>query len=518
MKERNLKIRNNVKGITLIALVITIIVLLILAGVSIAMLTGENGILTQAKKAKADTENAAKEEEKMLSEIESEMTGEAPKVFDETPGILDGEGTEEEPFKIESVEDLVTFINTINDGDDFGEQVIELVYTLDITSTNSYVDSNTTAFGDYNGDSTTKGLYDEINDKNYTGLILADNTFSGTLKGNGKEIRNIYSNVNNQEGNIGLVGSCQGNVENLKVSGEYKATNVQNYYRIGGIAGRASGNIVNCESSVIITADITDEHQDRTEKSLYIGGIVGKTEETGVVNNCKNNGNINVKLSVDYALEERYRLDRLGGIVGTNDGRIINSVNYGIINLEHINLDRTYNNNRGGISVGGIAGTNTTDSSVSEIINVINYGNITAICDEDIKIGGITGNNEEGTPTIKNAYNKGNIVGESKYEELNIGGIVGIAGDCTLDRLYNTGKITANKETKYIGGIIGDIYGTVTVTNSKYLSSTASGAVEGGELSGVERVDSLTPVEIKELLNEGVEVLNTGDLIAWKSV
>ena len=39
----------NTKGITLIALVITIIVLLILAGVSIAMLTGENGILTNAK-------------------------------------------------------------------------------------------------------------------------------------------------------------------------------------------------------------------------------------------------------------------------------------------------------------------------------------------------------------------------------------------------------------------------------------------------------------------------------------
>lgn len=35
------------KGITIIALVITIIVLLILAGVSISMLTGENGILNQ---------------------------------------------------------------------------------------------------------------------------------------------------------------------------------------------------------------------------------------------------------------------------------------------------------------------------------------------------------------------------------------------------------------------------------------------------------------------------------------
>ena len=48
----------NNKGITLIALVITIIVLLILAGVSIAMLTGQNGILTQASNAKSDTAKA----------------------------------------------------------------------------------------------------------------------------------------------------------------------------------------------------------------------------------------------------------------------------------------------------------------------------------------------------------------------------------------------------------------------------------------------------------------------------
>ena len=50
------------KGITLIALVITIIVLLILAGVSIAMLTGENGILTQAQNAKNKTAEAEAEE------------------------------------------------------------------------------------------------------------------------------------------------------------------------------------------------------------------------------------------------------------------------------------------------------------------------------------------------------------------------------------------------------------------------------------------------------------------------
>ena len=55
------------KGITLIALVITIIVLLILAGVSIAMLTGENGILNQANKAKTETEYKGAEEKVKLA-------------------------------------------------------------------------------------------------------------------------------------------------------------------------------------------------------------------------------------------------------------------------------------------------------------------------------------------------------------------------------------------------------------------------------------------------------------------
>ena len=57
------------KGITLIALVITIIVLLILAGVSIAMLTGQNGILTQANNAKNETELASAKEKVELAVI-----------------------------------------------------------------------------------------------------------------------------------------------------------------------------------------------------------------------------------------------------------------------------------------------------------------------------------------------------------------------------------------------------------------------------------------------------------------
>ncbi len=58
------------KGITLIALVVTIIVLLILAGISISMLTGQNGILNRAQEAKGKTETAQKDENQKLQGYE----------------------------------------------------------------------------------------------------------------------------------------------------------------------------------------------------------------------------------------------------------------------------------------------------------------------------------------------------------------------------------------------------------------------------------------------------------------
>ena len=114
----NLKER---KGITLIALVITIIVLLILAGVSIAMLTGQNGILTQAQNAKTTNENKSAEEkvklaimaarsqsetgaldaDKLIAEITNNYGGTASKTndgfpvsatVDEKTFIVDGDG------------------------------------------------------------------------------------------------------------------------------------------------------------------------------------------------------------------------------------------------------------------------------------------------------------------------------------------------------------------------------------------------------------------------------------------
>lgn len=75
MKELNEKLKRNKflksrKGITLIALVITIIVILILAGVTIATLTGDNGLLKKSTKAKQ-----ANEEASALEKIQVEVAG-----------------------------------------------------------------------------------------------------------------------------------------------------------------------------------------------------------------------------------------------------------------------------------------------------------------------------------------------------------------------------------------------------------------------------------------------------------
>ena len=76
MKQRG-RIKNkketNSKGITLVALVVTIIVLLILAAVSIATLTGENGLLTRVNDAKEQTEIASEREGITLDVIEYQM-------------------------------------------------------------------------------------------------------------------------------------------------------------------------------------------------------------------------------------------------------------------------------------------------------------------------------------------------------------------------------------------------------------------------------------------------------------
>ncbi len=75
------------KGITLVALVVTIIILLILAGVSIATLTGDNGLLNRAKDAKIATEIASIKEE-IQTDILGEQAGNNGNISDDTLKVI----------------------------------------------------------------------------------------------------------------------------------------------------------------------------------------------------------------------------------------------------------------------------------------------------------------------------------------------------------------------------------------------------------------------------------------------
>ena len=69
------KIKKQVKGITLIALVVTIIVLLILAGIALNLTIGQNGIFTRAQKSVNTWRNAETNEQLAMGELEDLMDG-----------------------------------------------------------------------------------------------------------------------------------------------------------------------------------------------------------------------------------------------------------------------------------------------------------------------------------------------------------------------------------------------------------------------------------------------------------
>ena len=78
------------KGITLIALVITIIILILLAGVSINLLLGENGIIKRAGQAKQEYEKAQTAEQESLNELEKQLADYNKDLPDNTPNTEAG--------------------------------------------------------------------------------------------------------------------------------------------------------------------------------------------------------------------------------------------------------------------------------------------------------------------------------------------------------------------------------------------------------------------------------------------
>ena len=180
------------KGITLIALVITIIVLLILAGVSIAMLTGENGIIGQVQKAKNETENAQADEENTLASYESYLNS------------YSGENTE----FIDSLGNKVKVpagFRVVNPGDNVEDGIVIEDVTHGATAGSQFVwipvgtikrkdkEDITITLGRYIFDSVTGEV--STYSGGYTEDTVAEHTYDNTPA---KDIDDFISKVNNE--------------------------------------------------------------------------------------------------------------------------------------------------------------------------------------------------------------------------------------------------------------------------------------------------------------------------------
>jgi hypothetical protein len=187
-----------------------------------------------------------------------------------------------------------------------------------------------------------------------------------------------------------------------------------------------------------------------------IGGIVGSIaifNFNSTINQCTSNVIIINPSIYGYGV---------GGIVGTNDGTIVNCINNGSI----IGDDR----------IGGIAGENE-----GTIINCINTGKITATNSGESSIfsgvGGIVGTSANGCLSISNCTNIGIVEGQGF-----VGGIIGLANwnlglSTQINKCVNNGLVFG---LNGVGGIIGNMFNSsVTISNC-----INTGVVLGGSNTG----------------------------------
>lgn len=349
------------------------------------------------------------------------VTGPIEIVFDTEPGKLDGTGTEEDPFVIMSIEDLVFVSKQVNTNQTgYPSAYYILGKTLDFNSDLSYVNPNTKEYDEYLGGDGTTGLKEQLTKGNGFIPIGSDSSgFRGIFDGRNNEIKNLYEK-NIESG--GLFGIVNGGTEtepttimNLTIHGDISATN-----NAGGIISKMS-----------IGYSVLENIQNYVKVNSTggnVGGMIGLTTNYVTLNGCSNYGNI-VNTNSTTGQEES-----CGGLIGyANRGtyKIISCANFGkITGVDNYAYDGT----------AGIIGGIWVPSKL-EIYNTYNFGEING----NLRVGGIVGQYS----SSQNFY---------------------------IENVFNTGLVTASWTPGGLVGATRDLTpGASTTLNSYYISTCTKG-------------------------------------------
>lgn len=465
------------RGITLIALVVTIVVLLILAGVSINALFGQDGIILRAKDTKKVTNLSSLKDEigvVIQSRSINKMAGLQLKSFKEE--LEEGISGDKIIEKIGNIEDTYyvtrggTTVTVYDNGDiidgkaDIWDGTSKSKPTADESKNwHIYTPEEMKYFEEFvNGkltdeekegleiiDSTIVYLENDIDmgARQENGILTAgtawnpigvDNAgkFTGTFEGNNHTIKGIYVK---KDGNFAGIFGNSDTIQNLTVTDSYiEATGGS----VGGIVGALrEGNIVNCHN--------VNTRVSSSENGNNVGGIVGQfgTQNfaEGNIINCTNTGNVE---SNGHSI---------GGTAGLFAGKKIEDcVNEGKVT--------------GGIENGyGMVAGIVGNMVVGDIINCTNKGVIT---NRGISTGGISGQFQGGE--IQFCINIGTIYG-GIYNDINTysGGIVGqFLGKKMIENCVNNGNVLNKGNTN--GGICGFL-----ASNSSIIKSINTGTIQG---------------------------------------
>lgn len=307
-----------------------------------------------------------------------------------------GAGTEDDPYKIASKEDLEEFRDYINiSGDRDGCYLMTENIDLGGEGWGPIGSNPETAFaGTFDGGEHTVS--------NFSTGSLYGGLFGCVGSGGAVKNLTVDGTMNGVNYGGGIVGKNYGTIENCHNKGSFNGNIIQ----AGGIVGWNIGTVRNCTNSGNFDVSCSS-----------VGGIVGMIGEAGkpasTIEYCKNTGTIRGSAAA-------------GGIVGQNlDGSTIKSCN-----------------NYGPVTCTGprFAGGIVAYSHSGAVEDCSNRGSITGVQN----VGGIIGFSSS---AIKNCWNTADVTGSNWY----VGGIVGW-DDRTIEICWNTGCVTG---LDYVGGIAG---------------------------------------------------------------
>ena len=333
-----------------------------------------------------------------------------------------GRGTEDDPIRIENVDDLIMFRDNVNAGTSY--QGLYVVQTADL---------DLSQFGNqWNPIGTVK------NDSGYQSI--PDKAFMGTYDAQGHKILNMRSVWDSTERGKAFFGSVKGaTIKNIVID---SSCYISASMYLGGVAGVGQDSTFkNCVNNAEIYATAYAEGLASDYRQANSGGICGSASGCTFIK-CSNAGKISCDITVSgWGYTGPGALGGICGVGGTyilcsNSGEIIGGARIGGISSRGTAI--------GCWNTGKVESTYRENTNPGDSINLAVVG-----------VGGILGDG-----TAENCYNKGYVTGTW----IGIGGIVGngVANNC-----YNTGAVTSTYNGSYAAAV-GTIVGYTDKTSADF--------------------------------------------------